>query len=130
VVSALVYENRRPDESAPRVPSGRVQSALQDMTRTWSRLSDVESHHKLSFLRAPDAGFTWAAWRWASGEPLEKVLDDDPDMTAGDFVRICKQLVDLLSQIALVAGDSPVRRTARQAMDAVRRGVVAYSSAV
>ncbi|MCU1674996.1 MAG: ATP-dependent helicase, partial [Frankiales bacterium] len=130
VVSALVYENRRPDESAPRVPSGRVQAALQDMTRTWSRLSDVESHHKLAFLRAPDPGFTWAAWRWASGEPLEKVLDDDPDMTAGDFVRICKQLVDLLSQIALVAGESPVRRTSRQAMDAVRRGVVAYSSAV
>ncbi|MFN2524548.1 MAG: DEAD/DEAH box helicase [Mycobacteriales bacterium] len=130
VVSALVYENRRPDASAPRVPSGRVQNALQDMTRTWARLSDVESHHKLSFLRAPDAGFTWAACRWASGEQLEKVLDDDPDMTAGDFVRVCKQLIDLLSQIALVAGDSPVRRTARQAMDAVRRGVVAYSSAV
>ena len=45
-------------------------------------------------------------------------------------MRWCKQLIDLLSQIALVAGDLPVRRTARQAMDAVRRGVVAYSSTV
>jgi ATP-dependent RNA helicase HelY len=62
---------------------------------------------------------------------LEQVLDDDPDMTAGDFVRWCKQLVDLLSQVALIAApDSPVRRTSRQAIEAVRRGVVAYSSVV
>jgi ATP-dependent RNA helicase HelY len=107
-----------------------VQVALGEMVRTWSRLSAAEAHEKLAFLREPDIGFTWAAWRWASGERLEKVLDDDPDLTAGDFVRWCKQLVDLLSQIALVAGSSPVRGTARQAMDAVRRGVVAYSSTV
>jgi ATP-dependent RNA helicase HelY len=130
VVSALVYESRRPDESVPRVPSGPVQVALGEMVRTWSRLSTAEAHEKLAFLREPDIGFTWAAWRWASGERLEKVLDDDPDLTAGDFVRWCKQLIDLLSQIALVAGESPVRRTARQAMDAVRRGVIAYSSTV
>jgi ATP-dependent RNA helicase HelY len=83
----------------------------------------------LSFLREPDAGFTWAAWKWAGGARLEQVLDDDPDLTAGDFVRWCKQLIDLLSQVALVAApDSPVRQTSRQAIDSVRRGVVAYSS--
>ena len=50
-------------------------------------------------------------------------------MTAGDFVRSCKQLVDLLGQVADVAAvtGSPVRATARQAVEAVRRGVVAYS---
>jgi ATP-dependent RNA helicase HelY len=129
VASALVYENRRPDESAPRVPSGAVQTALAEMTRVWGRLTEAESRQKLSFLREPDAGFTWAAWRWAGGARLEQVLDDDPDLTAGDFVRWCKQLVDLLSQIALVAApDSPVRATSRSAIEAVRRGVVAYSS--
>src|SRR3954469_7488934 len=130
VVSALVYEHRRPDESVPRVPSGPAQTALAEMVRMWSRLSEAEAHEKLSFLREPDIGFTWAAWRWASGERLETVLEDDPDLPAGDFVRWCKQLIDLLSQIALVAGESPVRQTARKAMDAVRRGVVAYSSTV
>ena len=131
VASALVYENRRPDESVPRIPSGAVQSALADMTRIWGRLTEAESRERLSFLREPDAGFTWAAWRWASEAPLETVLDDDLDLTAGDFVRWCKQLVDLLSQIALVAApDSPVRKTSRQAIVAVRRGVVAYSSVV
>jgi ATP-dependent RNA helicase HelY len=130
VVSTLVYENRRPDESVPRVPSGRVQTALGEMVRTWGRLSEAEAAERLSFLREPDLGFTWAAWRWASGARLEQVLDDDQDLTAGDFVRWSKQLVDLLGQIALVAGDSPVRRTSRQAIEAVRRGVVAYSSLV
>jgi ATP-dependent RNA helicase HelY len=129
VASTLVYENRRPDESVPRVPSGAVQNALAEMTRTWGRLTETESRQHLSFLREPDAGFTWAAWKWAGGARLEQVLDDDPDLTAGDFVRWCKQLIDLLSQIALVAAqDSPVRQTSRQAIDAVRRGVVAYSS--
>jgi ATP-dependent RNA helicase HelY len=129
VASALVYENRRPDESVPRVPSGAVQAALSDMTRIWGRLTEAETRARLSFLREPDVGFTWAAWRWASGARLEQVLDDDPDLTAGDFVRWCKQLVDLLSQVALVAApDSPIRTTSRQAIDAVRRGVVAYSS--
>jgi ATP-dependent RNA helicase HelY len=131
VTSTLVYENRRPDESVPRIPSGPVQTALAEMTRVWGRLSEAESRERLSFLREPDAGFTWAAWQWASGARLEQVLDDDPDLTAGDFVRWCKQLIDLLSQVALVAAsDSPVRRTSRVAIDAVRRGVVAYSSVV
>jgi ATP-dependent RNA helicase HelY len=87
----------------------------------------------VQFLRQPDNGFAWATWRWAGGATLEQVLQDDPDMTAGDFVRWCKQIVDLLGQIALVAEDlSPrgpeVRKTTRKAIDAVRRGVVAYSS--
>jgi ATP-dependent RNA helicase HelY len=131
VASTLVYENRRPDEASPQLPSGPVRTALDEMTRLWERTSEAESRHRLSFLREPDPGFTWAAWRWAGGARLEQVLDDDPDLTAGDFVRWCKQLVDLLSQVALVAApDSPVRQTSRQAIDAVRRGVVAYSSLV
>ena len=134
VVSALVYESRRPDESSPHVPSGNAQTALDEMLRLWSRLSAAESDAGLSFLRQPDLGFSWAAWRWAGGARLEQVLDDDPDMTAGDFVRWCKQLIDLLGQVADVAELSPdgaaLRRTARAAIAAVRRGVVAYSSVV
>jgi ATP-dependent RNA helicase HelY len=50
-------------------------------------------------------------------------------MPAGDFVRWMKQLVDVLGQIADAAPENgQVRATARKAVDAVRRGVVAYSS--
>ena len=66
------------------------------------------------------------------------MLDDGADgvaggeLTAGDFVRWCKQLVDLLGQVADVAGEErpALRKTCRQAVEAVRRGVVAYSSLV
>lgn len=46
-------------------------------------------------------------------------------MAAGDFVRRCKQLVDLLDQVAKASTDAVVRRTARSAIDGVLRGVVA-----
>jgi ATP-dependent RNA helicase HelY len=125
VVSALVYESRKPEEPVGQVPGGAVRYGLDELARAWSRLRDVEARHGLAFLREPDPGFSWSAWRWASGADLGQVLRDDPDREAGDFVRSCKQLVDLLSQVANVA-EEPVRSTARAAVDAVRRGVVAW----
>ena len=56
---------------------------------------------------------------------------DEVGLPAGDFVRWCKMLIDLLGQIAdAAAGDqgSGVRQAAREAVDLIRRGVVAYSS--
>jgi ATP-dependent RNA helicase HelY len=126
VVSSLVYESRRPDEVA-QVPGGTVRAVLDAQVRLWARLRDAESAHGLAFLREPDAGFSWASWRWASGADIEQVLLDDPELAAGDFVRWCKQVLDLLSQIVLIA-DEPVRSTAQAAVSAVRRGVVAWSS--
>ena len=127
VASSLVYESRRPEEAAANVPGGAVRATLEDMGRLWSRLRDTEATHGLEFLREPDAGFAWAAWRWTAGADLEQVLQDDPDLTAGDFVRWCKQVADLLGQVALIA-EEPVRSTARAALAAVRRGVVSYSA--
>lgn len=65
--------------------------------------------------------------RWARGQGLDAVLRDG-DLAAGDFVRRCKQLVDLLDQVAGAADDPAVRRAARQAIDGVLRGVVAHSA--
>jgi ATP-dependent RNA helicase HelY len=128
-VSALVYETRRADEAiSPRLPTSAVQHALQEMARRWSELTDLEDRHHLTFLREPDAGFAFVAHRWASGHRLDQVLTE-ADLTAGDFVRSMKQLMDLLGQIAEVAAeDSPVRGSARAALNGLRRGVVAYSS--
>lgn len=73
---------------------------------------------------APDAGMAWVVHRWASGGRLEVVLRDS-ELSAGDFVRRCKQAIDLLDQIADASGDEVIRRTARKAVDQVMRGVVA-----
>jgi ATP-dependent RNA helicase HelY len=52
------------------------------------------------------------------------------DLAAGDFVRWMKQLVDLAGQVADAAGDAPLRKTAREVVAKLKRGVVAYSSVV
>ena len=129
VIAALVYESRRAEEVGKPVPAGAVQRALTAAELLWAELAEEEARQRVSFLRRPDSGFSWAVWRWAGGATLEEVLAQDPDLTAGDFVRWCKQLADLLGQLADIAPEgSPVGRTARQALAAVRRGVVAYSS--
>ena len=125
-VSALTYEARRADESAVRMPPGRSREVLNSMIRLWGELDTVEKDNRLSFLREPDLGFAWAAWRWARGHRLDEVLYD-ADLTAGDFVRAVKQLLDLLDQVAAIA-EPGLAESARNAMDAMRRGVVAYSS--
>ena len=46
-------------------------------------------------------------------------------LSAGDFVRWMKQVIDMAGQVADAAGAGPVRDTARDAVRALRRGVVA-----
>jgi ATP-dependent RNA helicase HelY len=127
-VSCLVYESRQDDARTPRLPPGPAAQTLTAMVRLWGELEAVEKEHGLSFLREPDFGFAWVAWRWAKGHSLDAVLFDG-DLAAGDFVRQVKQLVDLLDQIREAAPqNSNVRPTAAKAIEALRRGVVAYSS--
>jgi ATP-dependent RNA helicase HelY len=125
VASTLIYQSRNDERVAPRLPGGpEVSDALAATARVWARLSEAEAEHRLDFLPEPDAGFAWAAHQWAAGVALDRVLGDA--LAAGDFVRWTRQLIDLLDQIAKVA-DPPMRRTARKAVDGLRRGVVAYS---
>jgi ATP-dependent RNA helicase HelY len=126
-LSALVFEARRPDDaSSPRVPGGAVREAIGEMVRLWGELDELERTHRLDFLRPPDLGFAWAAYRWAEGDELDDVLGQT-DLAAGDFVRWMKQLLDLAGQVADAAGDQPLRETAREVVRRLRRGVVAYS---
>jgi ATP-dependent RNA helicase HelY len=127
-VSALTFESRTSDAAPqPQSPGSRVQGVLAAMVAVWNELDAIEKENRLSFLREPDTGFAWAAHAWAQGKPLELVLG--PELTPGDFVRAVKQLMDLLGQIAVAAGrDSALGLTARAAVEALRRGVVAYSA--
>ncbi len=126
-LSVLVFEARRPDDaSSPRVPGGTVRDVIGEMVRLWGELDALEREHQLDFLRQPDLGFAWVAYRWAEGDELDDVLNV-VELAAGDFVRWMKQLLDLAGQVADAAGDGPLRETAREVVRAVRRGVVAYS---
>jgi len=108
-VSVLSFESRKQTEEAgpARLPKGPVRDVLNTMARTWGELDHLEQRNGLSFLREPDPGFVWAAYRWVRGAKLEDVLDSVPGLTPGDFVRSMKQLIDLLDQIAVASrGDS------------------------
>ena len=75
------------------------------MVSLWGELDALEREHRLDFLREPDLGFAWAAYRWAEGDDLDDVLGAT-DLAAGDFVRWVKQLLDLAGQVADAAGDT------------------------
>ncbi|NUK80497.1 DEAD/DEAH box helicase [Streptomyces lunaelactis] len=134
-VSALVYEARQSDDAvAPKVPAGKAKTALGEMVHIWGRLDALEEEFKINQAegvgqREPDLGFAWAAYQWASDRGLDEVLRE-AEMPAGDFVRWCKQVIDVLGQIAAAAPreGSTVAKNARKAVDALLRGVVAYSS--
>ncbi|MBB6625831.1 DEAD/DEAH box helicase [Nocardioides sp. KIGAM211] len=126
-LSVLVFEARRADDSSsPRLPTGAVKEAVREMTRLWGELDALERSHKLDFLRQPDLGFAWLAYRWAEGDELDDLLGAS-ELAAGDFVRWMKQLLDVAGQVADAAGDVPLRATAREVVRRLRRGVVAYS---
>jgi ATP-dependent RNA helicase HelY len=126
-LSTLVYEARRPEDAvAARIPGGETQRVVDDLDRLWRELSGIEREHRLDFLRRPDAGLAWAAYRGAEGDDLADVLGES-DLTAGDFVRWVKQLIDLCGQVADAAGPGPLRDNARDVVRRIRRGVVAVA---
>ncbi|GGO91863.1 helicase [Nocardioides phosphati] len=127
-LSVLVFEGRRADDSAaPRLPGGVVKDVIGEMVRLWSGLDALEKENRLDFLREPDLGFAWAAYRWAEGDELDDVLRET-GLAAGDFVRWTKQLLDLTDQVAAATGDGGMRTVAREASARMRRGVVAFST--
>ncbi len=124
VVSMLIHEPRREEGGlAPRWPTDEVRESHDRMIALWSDLEDAEGALALPRTGMPDAGLAWAVHRWASGQRLEDVLRGT-DLAAGDFVRRCKQVIDLLGQLT-DAADPALATVARTASDKVMRGVVA-----
>jgi ATP-dependent RNA helicase HelY len=130
VVSGLTFESRNADDApAPRFPTERVRHVADTMTSLCADLERLEREHRLKFLHRPDFGFAQAVWAWSSGASLDDVLGRT-EMAAGDFVRAMKQLIDVVAQVADAAGPGPLRDTAREALDSLRHGVVAYTSVI
>ena len=132
VVSALVYESRRDDDTSTPRPAARPQPRRAG--RDGATLAGPGGPGAVAPVDAgqePDARFALAAWSWCRGRSLDAVLRE-ADLAPGDFVRWTKQVVDLLGQVADAAradpSTAPVGVAARAAADQLRRGVVAYSS--
>ena len=125
---AIVFEPRREEGLVNEryLPRGKFIDALHETQSLWSDLEELENYHKLPGTNPLATGLSLAMYKWAKGSRLDDVLFD-ADMPAGDFVRWSKQTIDLLDQLAQVtSGD--LQKTARAALDHVRRGIVAYST--
>ena len=128
MVAALVYEPRRDDGPVdPRhLPGGEFVSALDQTKRLHRKLSELEAAHQLPSRGEISPQLALAVHRWASGHHLDDILEGD-DLQVGDFVRWCKQVIDVLDQIITV-GVGPIQSTAITARGLVFRGIVALSS--
>jgi ATP-dependent RNA helicase HelY len=132
LMSCFTFERRGPDASGPVAPptwpTSRVAQRARVLDQAWRELHGLEQSNGLPETRRPDPGLTDAMHAWASGESLADVLNEDDELTGGDFVRHVKQVVDLLRQLGDAAPEPETRVAADAAADACFRGVVAASS--
>jgi len=125
LVSTVVYESR---ERVPRqadMPTADTAERYQRLDRLWRRIRRSEDSHHVELCRELEAGFATPVFQWAEGKPLQDVLAET-GLAPGDFVRNCKQLLDLLRQIEEVAS-AQTAELAHQAIESVNRGVVSYT---
>jgi ATP-dependent RNA helicase HelY len=121
LLSVFVYEPRSDQASVPEWPTQELAGRWSMVETLWKDLTKSERALRLSSTRHPDPGFGNLAYLWAS----EMAFDDLPThgMAPGDFVRVSRQLADLLRQIR--DGVSELREEATIALISVDRGVVA-----
>jgi len=138
VLSAVVFESRGGDGPTPThavdMPTKGVRRALAETRRLSGQLRADENRHRINPSREPDEGFVAAVYRWATTGDLAAALaasdvtGSGTPMPAGDFVRWCRQVLDLLDQVRNAGSDPALRSAAKRAIDDVRRGVVAVDS--
>jgi ATP-dependent RNA helicase HelY len=130
MASVFVFQARGGEESiTAHFPNNELKVRWKSASKLSQKLATAETNHGLVVHRGPEAGFMGAALDWASGTPLVDVLEED-ELTAGDFVRTIKQLIDLLRQLSIVLFDEEDRNAASKAAEMCFRGVVAASSSV
>ncbi|REK24613.1 MAG: RNA helicase [Actinobacteria bacterium] len=121
LLSVFVFEPRTDQPSVAEMPTDTLVERWSRVEEAWSSLIERERVARLSPTRRPDPGFAAQAYKWVSGEDFDSVSSGA--MAPGDFVRVSRQLVDLLRQIRDVAPD--MAEECRDALKALDRGVVA-----
>jgi ATP-dependent RNA helicase HelY len=137
VLSSVLYESRGEASGAhdgTAVPTGKLRRALNQTRRLWTELRADEQRQRLTGSREPDDGFVAAIYRWATTGDLTTALaasdvsGTGTPLSAGDFVRWCRQVLDLLDQVRNAAPSPALRATAKRAINDIRRGVVAVDA--
>ncbi|MGB0969536.1 MAG: helicase-related protein, partial [Mycobacterium sp.] len=139
-LSTVLYESRREGQGptdGSDLPSGRLRGALNQTRRLWKELRADEQRHHITQSREPDDGFVAAIHKWVRTGDLASALEAAStaatggrrsSMSAGDFVRWCRQVLDLADQVRNASPSPTLRATAKRAINDLRRGVVAVDA--
>jgi len=121
LLSAYVYEPRSDQASPPEWPTPELYERWASVEEVWKGLTEREKAHRLTTTRRPDPGFGMLAYQWAQGTDFDDL--QTMGMAPGDFVRVSRQLADLLRQLrdSIREMDDEVK----EALVLVDRGVVA-----
>ncbi len=121
LVSVFVYEPRVDKSPGVEWPSTELASRWDTIENLWAELADSEQRHRLAPTRRPDPGFAPIARAWAEGA----MFSDLPTrgMAPGDFVRVSRQLADVLRQLRDAVHE--LSDDAARTLVMVDRGVVA-----
>jgi ATP-dependent RNA helicase HelY len=129
ITSVLTYEHRsRIDPPPPWYPNNGVEKRVKAMLAYATSLRSEEQARGLPETRMPDPSIFAQIHAWASGHDLSQILDDE--ISAGDFVRNVRQVIDLLSQIAEVVPNDQTRKALRNAVTAIDRDLVSAAARV
>ena len=125
-IAALTYQGKRDTiEHLPRYPHPSLRESITTINCELARLNASEEEHKLPQTPACDFGLVEPIYAWARGAHLAKALENT-DLTAGDFVRWAKQVIDSLDQITHINGiNADLRTRCEKAIILIRRGVIA-----
>ncbi len=121
LLSSFVYEPRSDQVSPADWPAEVIEDRWRQLDELWEDLVGRERNAKLSPTRRPDPGFGKASFQWASGLDFDEITTGG--MAPGDFVRVSRQLVDLLKQVRDIAPE--LSEEAQSALKMIDRGVVA-----
>ena len=132
VASMVVFENRKTTHGTPEAATEAMAEAMGETMRVYGELTSDEQRHQLPVTRMPDPAFALSLHQWTAGAPLGYALaaaaECGAELTPGDFVRWCRQVIDLLEQVKKTGYSDSIRDSANKAIDAIRRGVVALGN--
>jgi ATP-dependent RNA helicase HelY len=130
VIVMLAAEDRerrgdRQSRGSRRYPTPAIAQTARLVRSLYFRFADMERHLDEPNLRQPSHDYIDFAYRWASGEPLDRIpLPANVDI--GDAIKAMKALYSLLRQLefAVRQAKSPLLETVSKAVLLMERDVI------
>ncbi|MDR2896198.1 MAG: DEAD/DEAH box helicase [Propionibacteriaceae bacterium] len=123
-LSTLVFEPRVADRNREtRLPDAASARAVASLRRLQRELGLTERDHRLEPARPIEPAFSRLAYAWADGAGLGESIGHS-GMSAGDFVRWIRQVIDCAGQIAHAVPGTALARNCRDLVAVMRRGVI------